>query len=49
MKYTIQDYDRRLKATLDKLERSSLPGNNRHLILDFKEECFSNGLSRAES
>ncbi|MFX0204061.1 MAG: tyrosine-type recombinase/integrase [Candidatus Hodarchaeota archaeon] len=46
MRESIHDYDARLRAALDLLASSNISDANKKAILDFKQDCFSNGLSK---
>jgi len=46
MNESIHDYDRRLELVLRKIKTSPISERNKHIILRFKEECFSQGLSK---
>ena len=46
MAQSIHDYDARLANVLRKLERSRISEENKKVIERFKDECFSNGLSK---
>lgn len=47
MKRSIHDYEKRLESAINHLRKSNISEANKRTILDFKDECFSNGLSNA--
>jgi len=49
MKYTIHDYDKRLEMAINKLKASPISDNNKKVILDFKNECLVNGLTKGRA
>jgi len=46
MNESIHDYDRRLELVLRKVKTLPISERNRQIILRFKDECFSQGLSK---
>lgn len=44
----IHHYDRKLKSAIKSLEESELSRNNKSLILDFHNSCFSEGIGKAK-
>jgi integrase/recombinase XerD len=46
MAQSIHDYEARLATVLRKLERSTISKEDKKVIERFKDECFSNGLSK---
>ncbi len=47
MRETIHDYSKRLEAAINKIKHSNITEKNKQFILRFRDECFTNGMSKA--